>query len=73
MDMDPHVPTEAHCSRDISIAPGNRTEVHLLRFHRFVKTRVADPPGVLTVLRHDFSLGGKFLQIPGAFLPAGIG
>ena len=73
MDMDPHIPTEANCSRDILIAPGNRTEGHLLRFHSFVKTRVAHPPGVLTVLRHDFLLGGKFLQIPGAFLTAGIG
>ena len=50
MDIIPHVPTEANCSRDISIAPGNRTKVHQLRFHRFVKTRVADPPGVLMVL-----------------------
>ena len=50
MDMDPHVPTQANCSRDILIALGNRTEGHLLRFHRFVKTRVADLPGVLAVL-----------------------
>lgn len=55
--MIPHVPIEANCRWDISIAPGNRTKVHMLRFHRFLKKRAEDPPGVLPFLRRDLPVG----------------
>ena len=58
-------------------APGNihgarqRDRCRLLRFHRLVVARAADPPGGLLVLWPGPPLRCELLHIPGAFLPAG--